>query len=77
MAPLGGVKNETETREYLERNLNHWDAHGFGLWILRERAGGPVIGRALLRHLDVEGRDEIARDLPAGPDDDGTRHGLQ
>ena len=59
MAPLGGVKDEEQTREYLDRNLDHWDEHGFGLWILREGTGGPVIGRALLRTLNVEGADEV------------------
>lgn len=59
MATLGGIKDEVETRAYLEWNLNHWDDHGFGLWILRERPDGPAIGRAQLRHLDVEGQDEI------------------
>jgi RimJ/RimL family protein N-acetyltransferase len=59
MAPLGGVKDEAETREYLDRNLDHWDQHGFGLWILRDVAGGPVVGRALLRTLAVEGTDEV------------------
>lgn len=59
MAMLGGVRDETKTREYLERNLAHWDAYGFGLWILRDRVSGDVIGRGLLRHLDVEGQDDI------------------
>lgn len=59
MATLGGLKDEVETRKYLEWNLKHWDDHGFGLWILRERPDGPVIGRAQLRHLDVEGQDEV------------------
>jgi len=59
MAPLGGVRDEAETREYVERNLDHWDQHGFGLWILREAEDGPVIGRALLRYLSVNGKDEV------------------
>ena len=59
MATLGGVKNEDETREYLEFNLNHWDRYRFGLWILRERRDGPVVGRALLRHLSLQGGDEV------------------
>ena len=59
METLGGVKDEQQTREYLEWNLNHWDRYGHGLWILRETREGPVIGRALLRHLFVEGRDEV------------------
>ena len=59
METLGGVKNEGETREYLEWNLNQWDRHGHGLWILRERRDGAVVGRALLRHLYLQGRDEV------------------
>lgn len=60
MALLGGTRTESETREYLARNLKHWDDHNFGLWILRDAAGaGAVAGRCVLRHLDVEGTDEI------------------
>jgi ribosomal-protein-alanine N-acetyltransferase len=59
MAELGGVRDEAGTRAYLERNLAHWAARGFGLWMLRERDTGRVIGRALLRHLDVDGADEV------------------
>lgn len=59
MAMLGGVRDAAKTQEYLDRNLAHWDAHGFGLWILRDRASGEMIGRGLLRHLDVLGSDFI------------------
>jgi RimJ/RimL family protein N-acetyltransferase len=59
METLGGIKDEEQTREYLDWNLNHWDRYGHGLWILREDRGGPVIGRALLRHLSLAGGDEV------------------
>lgn len=59
MAMLGGVRDAAETRAYLDRNLQHWDDHGFGLWILREAAGGPAIGRALLRYLALEDWNEV------------------
>jgi ribosomal-protein-alanine N-acetyltransferase len=59
MAHLGGVKTEAQTAEYLDRNLRHWDQHGYGLWILHERTGHEVIGRAVLRHLIVEDVDEV------------------
>jgi ribosomal-protein-alanine N-acetyltransferase len=59
MAELGGVRDAAGTLAYLERNMAHWAAHGFGLWILRARDTGAVIGRAVLRHLDVDGTDEI------------------
>ena len=59
MAHLGGVRDEAATLAYLERNLAHWETHGFGLWILRDPGQRAVIGRAVLRHLDVEGADEV------------------
>jgi RimJ/RimL family protein N-acetyltransferase len=59
MAQLGGVRDEAGTGAYLERNLAHWAAYGFGLWMLRDRDTGRAIGRAVLRHLDVDGVDEV------------------
>jgi [ribosomal protein S5]-alanine N-acetyltransferase len=59
MAHLGGVRDEAGTRSYLERNLAHWTKHGGGLWMLRDPLHGALIGRAVLRHLEVEGIDEV------------------
>ena len=59
MALLGGVRDEAGTRVYLDQNLKHWADHGFGMYILRDAATQAVIGRAILRHLDVEGVDEV------------------
>lgn len=59
MAKLGGVRDEAATLRYVERNLAHWEEYGFGLWLLRDRPSGAVIGRAVLRHLEVEGVDEV------------------
>lgn len=59
MASLGGVRSDAETKAYLERNLAHWEEHGFGIWILRDPTTGRVIGRAGLRHLSIEGAPEV------------------
>jgi RimJ/RimL family protein N-acetyltransferase len=59
MMELGGVRDAVGTLAYLERNLAHWAAHGFGLWVLRDRDTGGVVGRAVLRHLEVDGVDEV------------------
>ncbi len=58
MALLGGPRSEVGTRAYMARNLQHWDDHGFGLWMLRDSAGA-VAGRCVIRHLDVDGTDEV------------------
>jgi ribosomal-protein-alanine N-acetyltransferase len=59
MANLGGVRDEAGTVSYLERNLAHWESHGFGLWMLRAQETDAIIGRAVLRHLEIEGVDEV------------------
>lgn len=59
MATLGGLRSEEQTREYLRVNLDHWERHGFGLWIVRAPAGGAPVGRALVRHLEVDGTPEV------------------
>ena len=58
MRYLGGVHDEAFTRAWMERNLRHWDEFGFGTWMLRSADGEPV-GRAVLRHLPVDGADEV------------------
>ena len=58
MALLGGPRSEPDTRTYLARNLKHWDDFGHGLWMLRDLEG-RMAGRCVLRHLDVEGTDEV------------------
>ncbi len=68
MAGLGGVRDAAQTTAWLERNLAHWDAHGFGAWMLRESEDGPVIGRAVLRHLLLAGVDEIEVGYALHPD---------
>ena len=59
MAQLGGVRDARQTTDYLTRNLEHWTEHGYGLWIVYELARERPIGRAVLRHLLVDGVDEV------------------
>lgn len=59
MQHLGGLRDEAQTLAYLDANLRHWDRYGHGLWIVYEKDGTVPIGRAVLRHLEVEGTDEV------------------
>src|SRR5688572_18198277 len=59
MALLGGTRDEAQTKAYMARNLRHWADYGHGLWILRDAHDDRVAGRAVIRHLDVEGTDEV------------------
>lgn len=58
MALLGGVRDRAQTAAYMDRNLRHWEEYRFGVWLLRDPDGHPA-GRALLRHLEIGGLDEI------------------
>jgi RimJ/RimL family protein N-acetyltransferase len=55
---LGGVRSAEVTKTYLATNMAHWDQHGFGLWALRTK-DGAFAGRAGIRHILVDGIDEI------------------
>lgn len=59
MATLGGVRDEAKTAAYMEWNLRHWDQHGFGIWMLRDAASDRIAGLGVLRHLLIEGADEV------------------
>jgi ribosomal-protein-alanine N-acetyltransferase len=59
MATLGGVRTAEQTREGLQRHLDHWAEHGFGWWTMRDRVSGAFIGRGGLRHVVLEGVPEV------------------
>ena len=59
MATLGGERTTAETRAFLDRNIEHWETFGFGLWMLEARGAGELIGRGALRNVVLEGSAEI------------------
>jgi RimJ/RimL family protein N-acetyltransferase len=59
MSFIGGVRDEVQTATYMTRSLAQWDAHGFGVWLLRDRATDAVAGRVLLRVMPLDGIDEV------------------
>lgn len=58
MAHLGGVRDEQTTFSYLRTNVDHWNEHGFGLFVLR-RDDGEFVGRAGLRIARPLGLPEV------------------
>ncbi len=59
MTTLGGVRSDETTRQNLQDYITHWETHGFGLWLLRDRANGALAGRAGLKGINVGGNWEI------------------
>ena len=51
--------SEAEVRAGLIEAIGHWELHGFGLWLLRDRWGGALVGRAGLQHTWVTGGKEV------------------
>ena len=45
--------------ERLALQSEHWDRYGFGLWLLRDRQTGEMVGRGGLQHTLVTGRQEV------------------
>jgi [ribosomal protein S5]-alanine N-acetyltransferase len=59
MATLGGVRTDEQTRQFLREHVDHWDRHGFGIWMFHDRTDNRFVGRGGLRHVMIEGQDEI------------------
>lgn len=59
MATLNGIRSDAQTQHYLQVNLEHWQRYGYGLWIFRDKTNGNFVGRGGLRHIDVDGNDQI------------------
>lgn len=59
MATLGGVRSEDESSRWMTENLDHWDRHGFGIWIFRNATDGRFVGRGGIRCVEVGGSSEI------------------
>jgi ribosomal-protein-alanine N-acetyltransferase len=63
LAPVGpkdrGILSDEETWRFLHRHLDHWDRHGCGLWVFRDRESGWFVGRAGLYNTRVGGNDEV------------------
>jgi RimJ/RimL family protein N-acetyltransferase len=55
---LGGVRSAAATEAWLAVNIAHWQRYGFGLWALKTRTG-EFAGRAGLRHVLLDGTDEV------------------
>lgn len=59
MATLGGLRSKQQTREFVTASIEHWNQHGFGVWMFHDRQTGQFVGRAGLRHTEVGGKREI------------------
>jgi ribosomal-protein-alanine N-acetyltransferase len=57
--PDGRSPSEAEIEDGLGQKARHWEEHGFGLWLLRDRGSGAMVGRGGLQHTGATGEDEV------------------
>jgi ribosomal-protein-alanine N-acetyltransferase len=57
--PGGTVPSEAEVLENLGVKVVHWERTGFGMWLLRDRETGAMIGRGGLQYTFVADRHEV------------------
>lgn len=55
----GNVLSEDDTREHLQRCTEHWERHGFGLWVFRAKSDSQFVGRGGLPKYQIDGKEEI------------------
>ena len=64
----GKPLSEEMTREQVEQNIDHWQQHGFGLWVFHRKSDGVFIGRAGLKTYQIDGKDVIGLAYAVMPD---------
>jgi [ribosomal protein S5]-alanine N-acetyltransferase len=50
---------KADVRRSVSEKIAHWERYGFGMWLLRDRATGAVVGRGGLQHTAVTGAQEV------------------
>ena len=50
---------ERDVIEGLRAKVDHWERHGFGMWLLRDRETGDVLGRGGLQYTYTAGLHEV------------------
>ena len=53
--PWAYPPTRADVRAGLVDKRDHWERHGFGLWLLRDRATGLMVGRGGLQYTDAIG----------------------
>jgi RimJ/RimL family protein N-acetyltransferase len=53
--PFPTAPTRADVQASLVDKRGHWERHGFGLWLLRDRATGLMVGRGGLQYTDAIG----------------------
>jgi ribosomal-protein-alanine N-acetyltransferase len=53
------IPTREQVVEQLRAKMAHWERFGFGLWLLRERNSGAMVGRGGLQHTFLVGSTDV------------------
>jgi [ribosomal protein S5]-alanine N-acetyltransferase len=59
LSPTEGPRSEARVREIVASQAAAWELDGIGMWLLRDRADGAMVGRGGLQHTLATGSDEV------------------
>jgi RimJ/RimL family protein N-acetyltransferase len=68
LSASGQPPSEADIAAGLIDNGGHWDRYGYGLWLLRDRQTGAMVGRGGLHNTHIDGRNEIELAWAVVPD---------
>src|SRR5690349_342261 len=57
--PRPGLPTEAEIVDGLAGKIEHWERHGFGMWLLRDRETGEMVGRGGLQYTFTAGLNDV------------------
>jgi RimJ/RimL family protein N-acetyltransferase len=55
----GKLHSEDATRNHIRRAVEHWEQHGFGLWVFHRKADGHFVGRGGLTIYQIDAKNVI------------------
>ena len=41
-------------RDFLKQHVDHWQQHGFGLWVFRQKSDGRFVGRGGIKYFEID-----------------------
>jgi RimJ/RimL family protein N-acetyltransferase len=57
--PSSSPPTRRDVIDGLEAKVDHWERHGFGMWILRDRDSGEMVGRGGLQYTYTAGLNDV------------------
>jgi RimJ/RimL family protein N-acetyltransferase len=57
--PRGQAPTEADVLDGLAAKIDHWERHGFGMWLLRDRETREMVGRGGLQYTYTAGLNDV------------------